>query len=210
MKIRYIGHSCFLLTDSAGTVIVTDPYGDIGLDFPVLRADAVTVSHSHYDHCNIGAVGGSPAVFGRAGKYLFRGIGIEAKESLHDDVGGRKRGSNLIFTFVMDGIKICHLGDLGEKLSEDLLNRIGRPDVLLLPVGGNYTIDGAEAAELVKRLSPAVAIPMHFKVKGLKVDVSDEKRFLACVQAKAERMSEVALTCGELGKEIKIILMERS
>lgn len=210
MKIRYIGHSCFLLTDSAGTAIVTDPYGDIGLDFPVLRADAVTVSHSHYDHCNIGAVGGSPAVFERAGKYLFRGIGIEAVESFHDDVGGRKRGKNLIFSFVMDGTRVCHLGDLGEKLSADLLGRIGRPDVLLLPVGGNYTIDGAEAAEIVKRVSPAVAIPMHFKVKGLKVDVSDEKQFLACMQAKAARMSEVVLTRDGLGKANKIILMERS
>ncbi len=210
MKIRYIGHSCFLLTDSAGTAIVTDPYGDIGLDFPVLRADAVTVSHSHYDHCNIGAVGGSPAVFDRAGNYLFRGIGIEAKESFHDDVGGRKRGNNLIFSFVMDGIRICHLGDLGEKLSADLLGRIGSPDVLLLPVGGNYTIDGAEAAEIVRHVSPSVVIPMHFKVKGLKVDVSDEKQFLACVQAKAERMSEVVLQQGELKKEKKIIIMERS
>lgn len=209
MKINYIGHSCFLFRESGGTTLVTDPFGDVGLPFPRLKADIVTVSHGHYDHCNVGAVAGNPAVFREAGEFSFGGIPIRAALSFHDDANGSKRGKNLIFSFVMDGVRVCHMGDLGQRSEPSVLQKIGKTDVLLLPVGGNYTIDGEEAAWYAKALSPAVVIPMHFHVKGLTVDIGDETRFLAAMGGKFSKASEVELTKETLPREQKIIVMER-
>ncbi len=209
MKINYIGHSCFLFRDESGTSLLTDPYGEIGLPLPRLESDIVTVSHSHYDHCNVGAVGGDPVILSRAGKFSVRGVEIEAVESFHDDANGTKRGKNLIFSFVMDGVRICHLGDLGERFDLHTVRKIGKPDVLLLPVGGNYTIDGAEAAKYVKAVSPSVVIPMHYFVKGLTVDIGDEKPFLKALGGPFYRGNEVELTGSTLPVIQKIIVMER-
>ncbi len=208
MKINYIGHSCFLLKNGS-TSLVTDPFGDVGLPFPRLECDVVTVSHGHYDHCNVRALVGEPAVFSRAGKFSVAGTEISAVESFHDDAGGTKRGNNLIFSFFMDGVRVCHLGDLGQKMDEGILQKIGKPDVLLIPVGGNYTIDGDEAAKYVKAISPAVVIPMHYHVKGLKVDIGDETRFLRAMGGTFVRQREIELDKDHLPKETKIIVMER-
>lgn len=209
MKINYIGHSCFLFRESSGTTLLTDPYGDIGLSFPRVKSDIVTVSHSHYDHCNVGAVGGDPAILSRAGKYTVRGVAIEARESYHDDANGTKRGKNLIFTFEMDGVTVCHLGDLGQKAEGDILEKIGKPDILLIPVGGNYTIDGAEAARYVREIRPAVVIPMHYHVRGLTVDISDERQFLTAMGT-FERAKEAEITAETLPAATKTLLLERA
>lgn len=210
MKIQYIGHSCFLLQASDGISLVTDPYGDVGLNFPRISADAVTVSHGHYDHCNVSAVGGNPRVFSQAGKFSIGNIFIEALESFHDDVKGAKRGKNLIFSFVIDGVRVCHMGDVGQKFDDSFVKSIKKPDVLLIPVGDNYTIDGEEAAKYVGALSPAVVIPMHYHVKGLTVDIEDEKRFLKAMGGKFLTAKELSLTPATLPATRQIIVMERS
>ena len=210
MKINYIGHSCFLFRGSNGTSLLTDPYGDVGLSFPRVFCDIVTVSHGHYDHCNTEAVGGEPIILSKPGRFSVCGVDLEAKESFHDDVNGAKRGRNLIFSFILDGVKVCHLGDLGQNADADMLRRIGKPDVLLIPVGGNYTIDGAEAAKYVASLRPAVVIPMHYHVKGLTVDICDETAFLKFVGGKYVRRSEVTLDKDSLPRSTQIIVMERS
>ena len=165
MKIRYLGHSCFMLTESTGTTIVTDPYGAIGYKMPSVKADAVTVSHGHYDHNNVGAVKGSPVIFDEEGTYEIGGVDVTAIKSYHDDENGERRGDNLIFKFRMDGLEICHLGDLGEECSSALIEMLLPVHVLLIPVGGNYTIDAEQAKEYVDRIMPAIVIPMHYKTK---------------------------------------------
>ncbi len=208
MKINYIGHSCFLFRESGGTTLLTDPYGDVGLSLSRLKSDIVTVSHSHYDHCNVRAVEGNSVILSRAGKFSVRGVEIEACESFHDDANGAKRGKNLIFSFTMDGVRVCHLGDLGQKMDDSILDKIGRPDILLIPVGGNYTIDGGEAARYVRAIAPAVVIPMHYHVKGLTVDISDETAFLS-EMGPYERAKEAEFTAKTLPAATKVLLLER-
>lgn len=217
MKIGYLGHSCFSLTESTGTRIVTDPYGDIGYFLPRdLHADAVTVSHGHYDHCNLSAVKGDPAVFGKEGQYDFGGVHITAIKRYHDAEGGKRRGENLIFTFRMDGLEVCHLGDLGEACSPAIVGALLPVHVLLVPVGGIYTIDCKQAKEYVERLKPSVVIPMHYKVKELNMELDTVDRFLGLFREE-ERVTivephacEIELSREDIGKgPTKIIVMER-
>jgi len=171
VKIRYLGHAAFAITSGKGLKIITDPYhtspdltyGEI--DEP---ADIVTVSHQHFDHNNVEAVGGSPAVVNRAGRSVVKGIEFRGVASFHDEAGGSLRGGNIIFCFEVDGVRVCHLGDLGHRLDDRQLADIGRVDVLLIPVGGTYTLDAKAAADVCNQLKPGVIIPMHFRTeKGL-------------------------------------------
>ena len=213
MKIRYLGHSCFEFTESTGTVIVTDPYGDVGFSMPEARADAVTVSHSHYDHNNVGAVDGNPVVFDREGQYEVGGVEITAIKSYHDDESGKSRGENLIFKFRMDGIEVCHMGDLGEECSSSLIESLLPIHVLLVPVGGNYTIDAQQAKEYVDRIMPSYVIPMHYKTKGLDIEVEKPDDFIDLFNGEdVEELegSEIELFRDDLTEEqTKLILMER-
>ena len=213
MKIRYLGHSCFVLTKSGGCSIVTDPYGDVGFCMPEIFAQAVTSSHSHYDHCNVGGVLGVSAVFDKAGKFSFENIKISALASWHDDAHGLKRGSNLIFKFYMDNLSICHLGDLGEPCNDALIEKIGHVDVLLIPVGGNYTIDAAQAKEYVDRINPSVTIPMHYMQRGLNIAISGPDEFLnKFPQSQVMKVGyETELSEADISNsKPKIIVMERA
>lgn len=214
MKIRYLGHSCFMLTESTGTTIVTDPYGAIGYKMPPVRADAVTISHSHYDHNNLHAVKGSPAVFNEEGTYEIGGVDITAIKSYHDDKNGARRGENLIFKFRMDGLEICHLGDLGEECSSALLETILPVHVLLIPVGGKYTIDAEQAKEYVDRIMPAIVIPMHYKTKGLLLDIDKVDEFTDRFESEeVEELegSEIELFRDDISEDsTKIIVLERA
>ena len=179
MKIEYLGHSCFVLTESTGKTVVTDPYGKIGYDLPEdIQADAVTVSHPHYDHDNVGAIKGKPFVFKEEGTYDLDGVMIDAIKSYHDEEKGNKRGDNLIFKFRMDGLDICHMGDLGEECSAELIELLLPVNILLIPVGGNYTLDAEQAKEYVDRIMPEIVIPMHYKTKESRVDLDKPDDFL--------------------------------
>jgi L-ascorbate metabolism protein UlaG (beta-lactamase superfamily) len=171
MKIKYLGHSAFLITSNKGVKIIADPYAkshDLTYGEINESADIVTVSHEHFDHNNVAAVKGSPEVISRAGRSVVKGIEFKGVASYHDDAGGRLRGGNIIFCFGVDGVNVCHLGDLGHRLDDKQLEEIGRVDILLIPVGGVYTIDAKAAAGVCDRLKPRVVIPMHYKTeKGL-------------------------------------------
>ena len=214
MKIRYLGHSCFMLTESTGTTIVTDPYGAIGYKMPSVKADAVTVSHGHYDHNTVKAVKGSPVVFDEEGTYEIGGGDVTAIKSYHDDENGERRGDNLIFKFRMDGLEICHLGDLGEECSSALIEMLLPVHVLLIPVGGNYTIDAEQAKEYVDRIMPAIVIPMHYKPKGLNIDVDKVDEFIDKFESDdVEELedSEIELFRDDITEDsTKIIVMERA
>lgn len=179
MKIQYLGHSCFKLTESTGTTVITDPYKGIGYELPDdLTADAVTISHHHYDHDNAAAVKTNAKIIEGEGFYELPGVEITGIKSYHDDQEGKLRGENTIFKFRMDGLEICHLGDIGEECSSELIELLLPVNVLLIPVGGNYTIDTDQAKEYVDRIMPEVVIPMHYKTRNLTIDIEKAQGFL--------------------------------
>ena len=213
MKIRYLGHSCFVLTESTGTTVVTDPYNRIGFRMPAVRADVVTVSHQHYDHNNVAAVEGDPLIIDKEGFYTLDGVEVMGIKSFHDDEGGAVRGENIIFKFRMDGLEVCHLGDIGESCASELLEQILPIDILLIPVGGKYTIDSEQAKEYVDRIMPAIVIPMHYKTKDLNMDIEKPDDFLDSFEDEEVEYCEdnaIEIFRDDLsGDRTKVILMER-
>jgi L-ascorbate metabolism protein UlaG (beta-lactamase superfamily) len=168
MKIRYLGHATFLITAGAKK-IVTDPYepggfgGAIGYGPLKEPADFVTVSHDHADHNYVGMVPGRPRVVDRAGQETHGEILFRALATYHDASRGAERGSNIIWVIEAEGITVCHLGDLGHTLTSEQAAALGPIDVLLVPVGGTFTIDAKAATAVVNRLRPNIAIPMHYQ-----------------------------------------------
>lgn len=213
MKIEYLGHSCFKLTESTGTSIVCDPYdSDVGFEMDAVNADAVTVSHGHYDHNNVKAVGGNPVIIDKECSYDLPGVEIDAIKSFHDRQRGKKRGENLIFKFRMDGIDVCHLGDLGEDCSSELIDLLLPVNVLLIPVGGTYTITAEMAKEYVDRIMPDIVIPMHYKSKDCKLDISKVEDFTELFDAESVEEidgDKLELMRSDFNGETKVIVLRR-
>lgn len=177
MKIRWLGHACFLITAASGTRILTDPYDDsIGYKLGKVEAEVVTVSHDHFDHGHVRRVSTPHQVMKSSGS--AHGIGFKGVKTDHDREGGRQRGANVVFVFEVDGIRVAHLGDLGHVLTPAQEKEIGPVDVILLPVGGVYTINANEASQVAESLNPKIVIPMHFKTKDLSFDLDPIDRFL--------------------------------
>lgn len=180
MKIKWLGHACFLLTSKDGARILTDPFDNqVGYALPAEEADIVTSSHDHFDHNNFSVVRGRFVKINRAGRFSEKGIKIRGVKTYHDESKGAKRGGNIVYIFDIDGLKVCHCGDLGHMPTEEQKGEIGKVDVLLLPVGGTYTVDAAGANEIVKALNPAVTIPMHFKTPDMNFPIEGVDKFLA-------------------------------
>ena len=213
MKIKYLGHSSFALESSCGTVIVCDPYEpSVGFAMPEISAHAVTLSHHHFDHCYAEGVSGKPDVIDRAGEYAVRDIKIRGIDSFHDEFGGARRGGNVIFKYETDGLTVCHLGDLGEDITPALTDKIGAVNVLLIPVGGTYTIDAATAKKYVDAIAPDAVIPMHYRTPESKIDIAKIDGFLAlCKGVEIDNVgSEICLSTHDIcGFKGKIIVMER-
>lgn len=172
MKITWLGHAKVVLAGAESTVVI-DPYdASVGYPMDTPRADIVAVSHSHHDHSDVSSVPGTPEVINQPGKYRVGGVKIKALSSFHDDQGGAQRGENLIFVVEMEGLRICHLGDLGHMPDEDLLPSLRNMDVMFIPVGGHYTIDAAQAVELIQMAKPRIAVAMHYKTDVCHVDVA--------------------------------------
>lgn len=171
MMINYLGHSCFKIQSNSGVTLVVDPYGpDYGLKLPSFQADILTVTHDHGDHNNVKASKGSPYIINLPGEYDIKDILVEGIISKH----GADKGDNIIYRIEVDGITICHMGDLGEPLNEKQLDHLNAVDILLIPVGGRYTLNAAKAMEVVNQIEPRIVVPMHYNVPGLKVDGLDE------------------------------------
>ena len=165
MLIRHIGHAEFLVETESGIRIVTDPYGE-GCGYPVkkMKADAALVSHGHHDHNAVDTLEDLKTVIDREGIYTpASGIRVTALKSFHDDVHGSKRGETLLFLIEAEGLRIVHLGDLGCIPEEEQIRQLSRPDVLMIPAGGFYTIDGKTAHILAEKLQARVILPMHYK-----------------------------------------------
>jgi L-ascorbate metabolism protein UlaG (beta-lactamase superfamily) len=212
MEIKYLAHSAFAITSARGVKIITDPYGTSpDLTYREIRAtaDIVTVSHDHFDHCNVAAVSGNPQVLRRAEAATAKGIKFKGIISYHDDEGGRLRGGNIIFCFEVDRVKVCHLGDLGHRLDTKQLREIGGVDVLLIPVGGYYTIDAKTATEVCDQLKPRVIIPMHYRTdKGLPSIAGVDEFLRGKAKVKWLDTSQVEFKAGELPEAGQIIVLK--
>ncbi|MBM7567837.1 MBL fold metallo-hydrolase [Paenibacillus sacheonensis] len=169
MQIKWFGHSSFLLTSDAGTRILIDPYYKfLGYRMPVpVESDIVVVTHNHGDHNKVKAASGDYLLVNEPKAYGRGDVRIDGFKTFHDKVNGKKRGPNIIFRFQIDGLTVCHCGDLGHLLTAEQAEAIGRTDVLIVPVGGRMTLDGAEAAQVMRQLQATVAIPMHYRTKAL-------------------------------------------
>jgi len=166
VKLKWFGHSCFLLTADSGVKVLIDPFDpEVGYKLPPQEADIVTTSHNHEDHNYLKAVSGKFKHLNKPGAFSERGIEITGIVTYHDKVQGKKSGRNVVFKFTVDGLNICHCGDLGHVFTAEQLQALGPVDVLLVPVGGNYTIDHELAAEVCSLVSPKVIIPMHYKTE---------------------------------------------
>ena len=167
MIIQHIGHAEFLIETESGMRIVTDPY-DEGCGYPVrkLKADAALVSHGHHDHNAVDTLEGLQTVVDAAGEYtLAAGVRVTAMKGYHDDALGSKRGETLLFLLETEGLRIVHLGDLGCLPDEEQAEKLKRPDILMIPVGGFYTIDGKTARRVAEILEARTVLPMHYKTE---------------------------------------------
>ena len=177
MEIKYLGHSSFLIKTKTAK-IVTDPFdpGMVGIKFPKTEANIVTISHNHKDHNqfkNVSGINGvDPLTIDMPGEFEKLGVRIFGFQSFHDKTQGSERGENILYKFESEGISVLHCGDLGVIPEESFLETIGEIDILLVPVGGIYTIDSEEAFQLVKKVEPAIVIPMHYG-SGKLAPVSD-------------------------------------
>ena len=168
MKIEGLGHSCFLMTTHAGTTILTDPFdGSIGYDEPAVEADIVTMSHGHYDHHNDKAPKHVSRYIEKSGRTEEKDVVITGIDSFHDEKRGLLRGKNVIFVYETDGLRVAHLGDLGHILKDKQIDAIGKIDVLMIPVGGIFTLDAGMAKKVTEQIGPRIILPMHYQTKRL-------------------------------------------
>ena len=209
MKIEYFGHSCFRITAKNGVSVVTDPYTGVGYELPIgFTADIVTVSHGHFDHNYLDGVQGYQTVLTDTDKKEIKGIKFEGISTSHDEQSGKLRGKNIVYKMEIDGKTVCHFGDLGEACSSELLEKIGKIDILLLPIGGKYTIDATQAVEFVEKIQPAIVIPMHYKPIDGMLDIACAQPFLNAFTSfmKTESRGEYL---PQITNETQIVYMER-
>ena len=181
MKLKYLAHSSFLITSNSGLRIITDPYNPgrgIGYAAPNEPADILTVSHDHGDHNAVGTVPGNPLVVNKPGEIHHKGIRLKGIATYHDESSGSERGGNIVFCFSVDGITICHMGDLGHALSKDQIKEMGDVDILLIPVGGFFTIDAMGATRTCNDLLPDIIVPMHYKTEKLGLPIEGVDKFI--------------------------------
>ncbi len=210
MKIKYLGHAAFLITTEGGVKIITDPYAPmerIKLAPITETADIVTASHSHGDHSNVACVKGNPQCIMGPGKWNIKGVEIQGIAAFHDNAGGIKAGPNTIYCFSADGLKVCHMGDLGHMPDDSQIAAMGKVDVLLTPMAGNYTIDAATATRLMDKLKPAVTVPMHYRSVKVDYPVETVDSFIKDKKnVKKPDSSEIDVTKGKLPQGEIVVL----
>lgn len=195
MKLTYLAHSTFLIEAEDGARLITDPVDKgSGYDLHGAKADVVTISHHHFDHDAVEEqITGDPVVIDTVGAFAEKGFVIVGYPSFHDEVQGAKRGPNVLFKIEADGKTVVHLGDLGHDLDDETVKELKNADALLIPVGGTFTIDAKQAAELAAKLEPKYVIPMHYKTEQLTFSIAPLKPFLK----EAKDLPVKALDMGE-------------
>ncbi|HMB26163.1 MAG TPA: MBL fold metallo-hydrolase [Patescibacteria group bacterium] len=218
MNISWYGQSCFKIEAKIKKdklTVITDPYNkSIGFRLPKVKADIVTVSHDHDDHNNSEAVNpggsGKKIIVNRPGEYEVSGCLLQGVGAFHDKEQGDKRGKVTMFNMDINGINVLHMGDIGTKLSDKQLEVLGNVDILLIPVGGVYTVDAKEAAEIVRQLEPRIVIPMHYKVPGLKLDLDGLDKFKKEMGNSAEILNKLKVKKKDLPQDrTELVILEK-
>lgn len=178
MEITWLGHSCFKIRGKQATII-TDPFPPgMGYSLGKAAANIVTVSHQHKDHNYTPGIGGSPHIVSRPGEYEIAGVLIIGLATFHDANKGADRGKNTVFVLETEELSICHLGDLGQPLTDGQIEEIGKVDILMVPIGGNYTINATTAAAMVRQMEPKIVLPMHYKTPVFQGELEPVDNFL--------------------------------
>lgn len=213
MDIFYLGQASFRIKGKQASLVI-DPFDNqIGIKFPKVEADIVAVTHDHFDHNAISAVGGEPYVVSGPGEYEVKGVEIVGVSSFHDDKKGEERGRNTIYNFKIDRINVAHLGDLGqESLSNDQLEEIGNVDILLIPVGGFYTIDASAASKIASQLEPKIIIPMHYADSDSNIkELEGVEKFLKEMgKENIEPAPKLTITPDKLPEEAQVVVLAKS
>ena|SRR3989338_1810196 len=215
MQIVWKGQACFFLAASRGKQeqvrIVIDPYEEsIGLKPPQVEADMVLVTHDHFDHNNAKAVRGEPMVISGPGEYELKDVFIKGIASWHDNAEGKDRGKNTMYVIEAEGLRLCHLGDIGQdELSAEQVGQIGNVDILFIPVGGTYTVAAKGAAKIISQIEPRMVIPMHYALPRLKVKLEPVDEFLKTMGVKnVEPQAKLSLKAKDFSvEEMKVVVL---
>lgn len=210
MIITWFGQSCFRVESKDGSVLI-DPFAKtIGLRPPKIKDDIVLVTHEHYDHNAVDEPGEEALIIRNPGEYERKEIAIQGIQSHHDNSEGSERGLNTIYRIRTEDVTLCHLGDLGQhKLTDAQVEDIGDVDILMVPVGGVYTIAAKEAVEIISQIEPKIVIPMHYKVDGLTIDLDGPEKFMKEIGLTAEKLPKFKIAQRDLPvEETKLIMLE--
>jgi len=217
MNILWRGQSFFEITikdrENGDVRIAIDPFDakKIGLRMPKVEAEVLLVTHAHSDHSNVKAIQGKPFVIRELGEYEVKDVFIKGIPGFHDDKEGKERGEVVIYTIEAEGIKLCHLSDLGQKeLTPEQLEKIGEVDILMIPVASSHSLDAKMAAGIISQIEPRVVIPMHYKIPGLNIDLDGVDKFLKVMGAEsAQKEKKLKITKSSLpAEETKVIVLE--
>lgn len=209
MLLKYYGHSFFTLALESGAVIAFDPYGSF-YEYPrrSVRADLCLISHHHHDHDGLSSLQPGAEVIDAPGTHSACGASILGVPTFHDGQSGALRGPNTFFVVEAEGLRIGHAGDLGHLPSRALAERIGRLDLLMLPVGGYYTIDAAQAAQVRKLLAPTVTVPMHYRTEyDPEMPIAPLEDFLRLVGARDAQMPLLRAAKADIGQHPAIVTL---
>jgi len=216
MNILWHGQSFFeivLKGDNGGTVkIVIDPFSkEIGLRPPRTEADILLITHQHPDHNNREAIKGEPLAIASPGEYEVKGVFVKSISAFHDNSQGKERGEVVVYRIEAEGLKLCHLSDLGQReLTDEQVERIGEVDILFIPVGGNYTIDAKAASNIISQIEPRIVVPMHYKIANLKIKLDGLDKFLKQMGSEdVEKLKKLKVKPKDLPQEeTKIVVLE--
>lgn len=213
MDIYFYGQACFKLKGKTATVFI-DPYKEefTGLKLPKDLSAIVAVStHDHDDHNNLDSITDTQLKISGPGEYEVGGVSITGVSTFHDTEKGAQRGKNTVYNISVDGLNIVHLGDLGEKLTEEQIDEIGATDILLVPVGSVYTIDAKRASDVVSQLEPKIVIPMHYAMPGLKFELEPVENFLKEMGFdSAEPQPKLSITKDKLPTELQVVVLSKA
>ncbi len=213
MKIDFYGHSCFRIKCKDLSILIDPYHSNLGLDLPKIKSDVVLVTHNHDDHNNTKLAGKEALIINGPGEYEVKGTFISGQEAFHDNAQGTERGVITMYLIENEKVKIAHLGDLGQKqLSKKQLEFLEGVDVLLIPVGGVYTINAHDAINIINEIEPRIIIPMHYAVPGLKLPkhLDSIDNFIKEIGLSPEKLNELKVSKDSLpSSELKLIILNR-